>query len=351
MTSPRVVWILGSGFSKPLGGPLLYDLLSPRMASLVSARFGETFDLYHEARDTFARHQNQGLRLWENAEQYLDLLDQARSDRALAKLITGQEEPKQSEHAPSPIGILWAAACRAVADECSAFCKQELVEGEAWQPYRSWRARLSDKDAIITFNYDRVLETLDLPATLPGNAPTDNRPLPSRSVFKLHGSVDWVLEEDGERVGRRSGRDGTPFLATPGPTKFKETGDNGLLAPLWSAAAYVLLHADAVVFIGYRFPPTDSHALSSILNALAGNKRPYLRLFTVLGPRVHDDDTVRLKQLLHRTMHSAGRRPDSKDEQSFVGRKVTTDPFYYDLQVLPLYAQDYMATLNRGELG
>ncbi len=36
---PSVVWILGSGFSKSLGGPLLVDLLSHRGKAIVQTRF------------------------------------------------------------------------------------------------------------------------------------------------------------------------------------------------------------------------------------------------------------------------------------------------------------------------
>jgi hypothetical protein len=36
---PRIVWILGAGFSKPLGGPLLDGLLRPSALQRVKAAF------------------------------------------------------------------------------------------------------------------------------------------------------------------------------------------------------------------------------------------------------------------------------------------------------------------------
>jgi len=36
----KVVWILGAGFSKPLGGPLLKDLLAPRNRAVVREQAG-----------------------------------------------------------------------------------------------------------------------------------------------------------------------------------------------------------------------------------------------------------------------------------------------------------------------
>ncbi len=36
--APRTVWILGAGFSRSLGGPLLPDLLSPPTNNFVGGR-------------------------------------------------------------------------------------------------------------------------------------------------------------------------------------------------------------------------------------------------------------------------------------------------------------------------
>ncbi|WP_242392001.1 hypothetical protein [Anaeromyxobacter oryzisoli] len=36
----KIVWILGAGFSKPLGGPLLTELLSPGSMDILQAAFG-----------------------------------------------------------------------------------------------------------------------------------------------------------------------------------------------------------------------------------------------------------------------------------------------------------------------
>jgi hypothetical protein len=58
------------------------------MGTLVAARFGEIVDLHSDVRDVFLKHRDQGLHLWENAEQFLDVLDQACENRALARLIT-----------------------------------------------------------------------------------------------------------------------------------------------------------------------------------------------------------------------------------------------------------------------
>jgi len=338
-----VVWVLGSGFSKHVGGPLLNELLTPRGRSLVSARFEDGADLYPEVREIYRAHAGQsGAQLWNNAEEFLDLIDQARTNEGLGHLVT---KTRMSGQAPLPMQFLWESACRAVADECR-FCDHAYTEGEAWRPYKDWANLVTNDDFIVTFNYDQVLETLGFTAALPSKELTDGQ-LYGRSVYKLHGSVDWTLEDG--KVVRRPGRDHTPFLATPGPTKFSHTNDEGPLAPLWSAASQVLQRADAVVFIGYRFPPSDSHALSSILWAIGQNKKPRFRLLTVLGPDVRNPDTVRLEQLLVRTMSLSGREvePDKVDASREI---VENGGRIYRLRVLPLYAQDYMAMFNRWEV-
>jgi hypothetical protein len=349
-----VVWVLGSGFSKHVGGPLLNELLTPRGRSLVAARFQDGGDFYPEVSEIYQQHLgSNGAQLWNNAEEFLDLIDQARTTEGLGHLLT---KHRSGDYRPLSMQFLWEGACRAVADECR-FCDHAYLRGEeAWRPYKNWATGLSDGDSIITFNYDRVLETLGLTAPLPSKE-LANGQLYGKGVYKLHGSVDWAVDRDipanteinESMIVRRSGRDHTPFLATPGPTKFNHTKDEGPLSSLWSAAAQVLLIADTVVFIGYRFPPSDSHALSSILGAVVQNRKPKLRLLTVLGPDVRHPDTVRLEQLLLRTMNATGRdvEPDNAHES---GMAIEDGRRFYRLRVLPLYAQDYMATFNRWEV-
>jgi len=325
----RIVWILGSGFSRALGGPLLNELLTRKGGLLAMARFGDDEEKYRRARDAFTRHLGRGRRLWENAEEFLDLLDQARHNNGLAKLILS------SEGNNTTLQELWEDACLAIADECR-FCDVTRQDGEAWKPYKRWAKAMGALDFIITFNYDEVLEKLGYRVPCP---PISDAEFGTRDVLKLHGSVTWSL--DGNRIvdGLQRGQ-GVPFIATPGPTKLSYTDRGGKLASLWDNARAVLTNADAIVFIGYRFPPTDSHALSSILEAVFENGSPVLRIHTVLGPRTNDDDTVRLKTLLLRTMRASGRR-------LFTGN---VNEKAYCLQVHPLYAQDFMATFSEAEL-
>jgi hypothetical protein len=88
----RTVWILGSGFSKSLGGPLLDDLFSDATSALVDAVYSDkTWAQYSGQADAFATSAVRALfreygpvprgtghqRLWSDAEAFLDYVDAA----------------------------------------------------------------------------------------------------------------------------------------------------------------------------------------------------------------------------------------------------------------------------------
>src|SRR5713226_2067445 len=93
-----IVWILGAGFSKPLGGPLLGRMLSPESKQDLRIRYSQMPKLwspqadaarslyyYGQSKKPLNRSQNnvpefidgEGEHLWEDAEEYLDYLDTA----------------------------------------------------------------------------------------------------------------------------------------------------------------------------------------------------------------------------------------------------------------------------------
>src|SRR5688572_12853913 len=99
------VWILGAGFSRPLGGPLLNDVLSlkswhrlvarwPKIFAQASLsrsmsqvyrlyRFGTTFK---EGTATCRGHNSPGEHLFEHAEEFLVFLDRAQEGAAKDQL-------------------------------------------------------------------------------------------------------------------------------------------------------------------------------------------------------------------------------------------------------------------------
>lgn len=95
------VWVLGAGFSRSLGGPLMNDLLSLAARRRILAAYSSYIDrdevdtifwLFHygcgfpEGR-LDPRIAEQGEHAWDDAEQFLETLDNARSDAAKAAAV------------------------------------------------------------------------------------------------------------------------------------------------------------------------------------------------------------------------------------------------------------------------
>jgi hypothetical protein len=333
------VWILGAGFSKALGGPLIKQLLGPREKEVLTGVFPKSADAIAidgiiAAGAFFRWGLDERRSNWGDAEQFLDVVESAAAESPglshahlqLTKILKGIV-PR-----PEPLPAAWggskfyefdnldelAKACRrALALDCSIFLRNAQTNSERWAPYVSWAQSLGRGHTVVTFNYDQVPELLSaLPGAMlkvidPEQVETDieaTKLLNAAPVLKVHGSVTWRLEKgaDGkERIApRASVKDPTvgdpsadPVLGVPGPGKRGLV--SGSLRHLWAAALDAVRSATSVYFVGYRFPPTDADSRSKLIGALAANRnRSVMRVRTVVGPWVNDADAIRLKHLL-----------------------------------------------------
>lgn len=356
----RIVWVLGSGSSVALGGPTLASLLSAGALLNLEARYApasypKLFDdnarlvhrLYHCGRrwpeGTFAANDHKpGEMLWTHAEEFLDYLDTAARSQedhggpyaTRLRLTAGKW---LDVNGLPPIKHLSAAARRLVAAECCAFLESADTYSERWGPYLRWAQSLTENDTVISFNYDRVPETLRLPAfarvilpDLDGNAHNITNIC---AILKLHGSVDWCVTENAiEQKDERfalSCDDQQLAIATPGPGKARDAQEN--FDDLWRLAVDSIQKATAVVFVGYRFPPTDSMAREKLLGALTANKDG-VRCHVVLGTNC-PNDVERLKALL---TFALDHRPGTS--------------FRADIRDHSLFAEDFFGVFNRDTL-
>ncbi|MCA9024788.1 MAG: SIR2 family protein [Planctomycetaceae bacterium] len=208
-----------------------------------------------------------------------------------------------------------------------------------------WAAQLRQEetnDTIISFNYDRVLETLvsenpDLHFKTGG----DCEPLPFvTDVLKLHGSVDWrwtehtTLEiQENEPYFALNANDNELAIATPGPRKQSTVTD--MFEPLWLLAEQQLQEAHAIVFLGYRFPPTDAQARQRILRAVRrGSAERDVEFHIVLGPDTNSPDVSRLAGLLEATR----RNPGGARSLGRLGRSV--------IHRHAMYAEDFLSVYD-----
>jgi hypothetical protein len=365
----RVVWILGSGFSRSLGGPLLGDLLSHRGEAYVKTKFPKidrrVYHLYRaHLRDA---PESAGHPIyWDHAEEFLDFLNTATVDggrdryNILVDLL--YPVPKKMLKRPTAktdlLREMRADATRCIAAEC-LFTTHANPASEAWGPYVRWGKALGENDTIITFNYDMVLEKLarfeprvrfsaetvvnPTRAEAIDDSESGAAPVP---ILKLHGSVSWLdmgrafahSYVDESAASSLAGGD-VPLIATPGPEK--QSRQKGLLKPIWDRAEAALEAADVIVFLGYRFPPSDSQARTTLVEAM---KRvpldKYVRVHTVLGPNTAHEDTVRLSRLIGHTLEDAGRYPADTNNR-FQGK---ADQFHIVFHAL--YVEDFLSVFH-----
>lgn len=365
----KIVWVLGAGFSKALGGPMLNELLTQPGYDEWVARHPELGDAAEAGRLFWGQYRGWGQHkgsnphgIWAHAEDFLDYVDTAyrtvghRAER-LSRMLDGH---------PTYLGDIkqFRQHClKCVAAQCY-FTRDADQSLEAWQPYADWGNTLRrGQDAIITFNYDLVVESLagnhgieELTHKSPvmprseAQCEAEKVPLFNEAdgvpILKLHGSIGWVLQNG--QIYRAEPeyclRDPklTPFIATPGPAKRLHRQRE--LGPLWKAAENYLKAADVVVFIGYRFPPSDTESKRFILDALAKNESHYLRIHTVLGP--NNADTARLRELVRLAMQRRGR--ESWQHANF--RPGRAQPNHYSILTHELYAEDFLGLADMREV-
>jgi hypothetical protein len=225
---------------------------------------------------------------WKHAEEFLSFVDGAASASShrheiVRRLLTPWADGETPQLTPE---VFRDRCAQSIAAECLFTLGAKPLELETWAPYLQWASFRSDNDTIITFNYDLVLETIGTVSALRAfGAQTVLIPAPNArlngllggagvtNILKMHGSVDWV--DAGGKVQRnpdvettlRSGQ--VPLIGTPGPTK--SVRSNGHFAPIWDEAEDRLTAANVIVFMGYRFPPSDSEARSAILRSVREN--------------------------------------------------------------------------------
>lgn len=343
---------------------MLPELLSERSRAETVARFDGLAEHASRVYPLFARHQKGNPRnrgdlgtglpvYWEHAEEFLDFVDTAANGNSARKSILAKETNGTSVEA------LRDSCVRVVAAECEITSLVDLSSEnavpEVWQPYLRWFRGIKRTDALVTFNYDLVLEKLGEAAgtsQAPGAATvfgvegyvgSDG----AAPIYKLHGSIDWVRPTlDGAPFGRNPDPRSQilltppPLIATPGPSK--KSHCTTVFDSVWKQALEMLRRAAVVVFVGYRFPPSDSESRTKLLGALRENTNPGVRVHTVLGPHTTDGDTIRLRELLRSTL--------SERLVELPESRTTPSRGHFQVVVHPLYAEDFFTVIHENLL-
>lgn len=324
--SDRNVFILGAGFSREAGAPLLNDFLdrsrefyddpSSSLDKQERAQFGEVFKFKREvakAREKFRID-------LDNIEQLFGLVEMSNRLGAassatrdatvylIAKtlqlaLAGAPNRPRVSVSLKSgwvPPGSMARDVRRAPYGGGDTFDTDVythfalLLSGQ----YDDQDKLPSRSSAVITFNYDLVLDD----ALVRIGAKPDYRLVDAKSeepaqgstsvpLLKLHGSTNWAICGRCDRVhvlGEKATADPREFRSTP----CDECGETGLrlllvppswdkseyskvMQPVWKSAIEELKAATRICVIGYSMPETDAFFKFLLSLGLAENDRLY----------------------------------------------------------------------------
>jgi hypothetical protein len=163
-------------------------------------------------------------------------------------------------------------------------------------------------------------------------------------VYKLHGSVDWVVDQQRLQRGNATEtlRSSETQIAIAPPGRSKSYFVSAHLEPLWEKAKGLLSHAGTVLIVGYGFPKTDSFAKWWILSALKSDQCPeHTRdVHIVLGPEVTAPSSQRVLALLQVCV-GTGRRLIMVSASDPIGH--VDDPAkLLRIKQHPLWSQDFL---------
>lgn len=311
------VWVLGAGFSRPLGGPLLPDVFSMRSWHKLRDCFPATFEemqpavaaayaIFHYGSNfpedyLFLQTESArtGERIFGDAEHFLVELPMMgerqfshlrREARRTLYEVSKRAHPRLVELAAleslTQDAVVQGAKV-VMACECEAFMSTVREQLEPSIPFLKWAGALSRQDTIVSFNYDRVVEELlGKRLSVAGSEQPDTTPSDAPTLCKMHGSVDWV--QQGEKLVRNEclALDATgynPMIAAPGKNKTDLTSGEGALTPVWDIARTALREASEVNIIGYGMPESDAKARQFFIDNLRQNATQRLSVRLVLG--------------------------------------------------------------------
>ena len=368
----RHVYIFGAGASMPLGGPSFNQLLSDSVLvrhALQGINLPNRLDFVASLHTCIpGLYKLFGIEGDRDVEQVLERLDycEANPSNAIAKEVFRLLSITGEKWIDRELEIINDFFRLRLAIDTREFLTQIPDDSERFEPYKRWFVSLSSEDAILTFNYDPVVEKV---AELVGRGylPPQINPPPTVQclvnpsddlppLLKLHGSTDWIvrkasgLVEDLLKVPivRKIhwpdliARGESVLLGSPGLSKKKLS--QGLFKPIWDEAERLLREAEEISIVGYSMPATDNLAKNLILDSIAKNSR-LKRVNIVLGPSSDSVVARRLEDILMQSL------PDPPSTVTESLRRTPEDSLLLRKRMIKrwaMYAQDFLP-LSCGE--
>ena len=197
-------WILGAGFSRRLGGPLLFDLLNVHAVRRLRTRFPNVWPdgswLHEDKVLRVAEACQRGIEkgFWAHAEEFLVMLSNPDAAGDAVELVAEAYDGgdhKAFERSGLDHEDLYYAASALVAAQCMVFLDRSRADNEGWLPYDRWVAALPPEDVLVSFNYDLVVESAFERAKYKRHlhVPNPRKPyIRSRIFIRFH---EWKMQE------------------------------------------------------------------------------------------------------------------------------------------------------------
>lgn len=298
------VFILGAGLSKAAGMPLATELLPLLNERLQLDEMREWLDRLQKRLAWLSSSEEGSKEFAQNIEQvfhyaYFDI----EAERLRQQLFPvgrgdGPGTPwNQAEFIGAWLSYL-EDALRDVILQCDEECNLA--------PITRWAKAVGERDAVLTFNYDTLVERALDDLNKPWNHGFEGEKSGGIPVFKLHGSIDWIVAdrsesfskldllfdkrndnrsqrntghaEDDRRLWRCRSRkqlsewledrdlQDVPSGAAPrtvgiaGLGAYKELHQIPGLGPIWSRGMNVLHQADLAIIVGFSMSDFDAMA-------------------------------------------------------------------------------------------
>lgn len=331
----EAVFILGAGASRDCGGPLMYDFLD-RAAALQRSgavrseeeHFKRVFQAIGKLQAVFSKA-SLDIHNIESIFTALELADVIRS-------FPGED--------PANIAQIIASLKRVIVVTLEQSIEfpldgDRIVAPSAYEAFARLIAEMKSSSpstsvSIITFNYDLAVdvslfqESLEIDYCLDESDVIRSR-TPDIELMKLHGSLNWAVEEKSKRIipyvhfpvamqrairtAKMHNRHNAKLILGSSIQEYLQTQTKDVkvqsepvivppswnkadyhrqLSPIWAKAASHLREAEMVFVIGYSLPETDSffrhlYALGSV------GDRPHQRI-AIYDPNANAADATRI---------------------------------------------------------
>lgn len=342
MTDSTRVFIFGAGFSKPAGMPLATEVLPMLVKKMPLDEMRQWLDGLRERLAWLSVSEGQTAAFALNIEQvfhyaHFDIeVHRLRQQLAPVGRADGHGTPwNEAESIESWLSYL------------EDTLRDVILERDAASnlaPINRWAEAIGKRDAVLTFNYDTLVERALAGLNIPWNLGFESHKDRGIPVFKLHGSIDWIVAhrsetpskldllfdkqnangsqgntghvEDDSRLWRCrtieqlsqwiDGRDWqiVPLVASPrtvgiaGLGAYKQLHQIPGLGPVWAHGMQALGQADVAIVVGFSLSDFDAIAqmrFAEIARARHRKERP-LRV-VVIDPCMNEAGKERFRRV------------------------------------------------------